>query len=71
MGILTSRRGLVGWLVVLAAFFVWIIVIVLWYRPNMLDLSDKTNLLIAGWWTIIAGVCIFIGIRMEKIRSTR
>ena len=52
-----NKRGFAGWLVVLSAFFVWIIVVTVWYDPApAIDVADKTNILIALWWTVICGV---------------
>ena len=66
-----SRRGLVGWVVVFAAIFVWLIVIGYWYGPRpTLDLADRTDILIALWWTIVCGICVFIGMRIEKVKVT-
>lgn len=65
-----SRRGLAGLAVVFAAIFVWIIIVTLWYRPaSLLDLTDQTNMFITLWWTAICGICVFIGLRMEKSRK--
>ena len=67
---LESKRGMVGWTIVIAAFFVWIIVIAFWYKnpEPVLNLTDKTSILIALWWTIVCGICVFVGMRMEKER---
>ena len=69
---LASKRGLVGWIVVIAALFAWIIVIAIWYKDPepILDLSDKTNILIALWWTVVCGICVFVGLRIEKARGS-
>lgn len=64
-----NKRGFAGWLVVLSAFFVWIIVVTVWYDPApAIDVADKTNILIALWWTVICGVCVFIGLGLERKR---
>ena len=66
-----GKRGLVGWLVIIASLFVWIVVIGLWYKPeDVLNLSDRSNILIALWWTIVCGVCVFVGLRIEKNRTS-
>lgn len=68
---LESKKGLVGWLVVFSAFFVWLIILVVWYNPSpVLDPSDKSNVLIVLWWTVVCGICVFIGLRIEKTRET-
>ena len=65
-----NKRGFAGWLIVLAALFVWIIVVTVWYDPApAIDLADKTTLLIALWWTVMCGVCVFIGLGMERKKS--
>ncbi len=65
-----GRRGLAGLGVVLAAIFVWVIVVTLWYKPaSLLDLTDQTNLFITLWWTGVCGVCVFIGLKIEKSRE--
>ncbi len=62
-----SRRGFAGLAVVFAALFVWVIVVTFWYHPaSLLDLTDQTNLFITLWWTGICGICVFIGLRIEK-----
>ena len=67
-----GRKGIAGWLVVFAAIIVWIIVIGYWYGPRpMLDPTDKTDVFIALWWTIVCGICVFIGLRIEKVRATQ
>lgn len=70
MKLISSRRGLVGWGMIFASFFAWIIVITMWYQPsNQLDLTEKTTLTIALWWTAICGACAFIGLYLEKSAS--
>ena len=65
-----SKRGFAGLAVVFAAMFVWIIIVTLWYRPaSLLDLTDQTNMFITLWWTAICGICVFIGLRIEKNRE--
>jgi hypothetical protein len=65
-----GRGGLAGLGVVFAAIFVWVIVVALWYKPApLLDLTDQTNMFITLWWTAICGICVFIGLRIEKTRE--
>lgn len=65
-----GRNGLGGLGVVFAAIFVWIVVVTLWYKPtSLLDLTDQTNMFITLWWTGICGICVFIGLQMEKSRE--
>ena len=67
---MNGKRGLVGLLVIFAALFVWIVIVTVWYRPaSVLDLTDNTNMFIALWWTVICGICVFIGLQVEKQRQ--
>ncbi|OGW75289.1 MAG: hypothetical protein A3J72_03400 [Nitrospirae bacterium RIFCSPHIGHO2_02_FULL_40_19] len=67
---MSSKRGLAGLAVVFAAMFVWIIIVTFWYQPaSLLDLTDQTNMFITLWWTAICGICVFIGLRIEKGRE--
>lgn len=66
---LKSKKGLVGWIMVFASVFVWLLVVALWYKPSpVLDPSDKTNMMVAFWWTLVCAACAFIGLRIEKKR---
>lgn len=65
-----GKQGLAGLLVVYAAIFAWLMTIAVWYRPaSALDLTDNTNMLIALWWTVVCGICVFVGLQVEKSRA--
>lgn len=65
-----GKHGLAGLLVVYAALFAWLMTVAVWYRPaSVLDLTDNTNMLIALWWTVVCGICIFVGLQLEKSRA--
>lgn len=65
-----EKRGAAGLLVVYAAIFVWLMTVAVWYRPaSVLDLTDNTNMLIALWWTVVCGICVFVGLQIEKSRA--
>ncbi|MBS3089659.1 hypothetical protein J4461_02125 [Candidatus Pacearchaeota archaeon] len=67
-----SKRGLAGWILIFASLIVWLIIIIVWYRPSsVLDLTDKTNLFIVIWWSIVCIICLFIGYRIERRRETQ
>lgn len=69
---LQNKRGLAGYIVVIAALILWVVVVVIWYNSQplpQLDLTDKKNMFIVVWWTLVCILCAFIGLRMEKARA--
>jgi len=64
------KRGMVGWSMVLASFFMWVMIVTVWYdSAPALDLVSNRNLTIAIWWTVVCGACVFVGLKMEKVKA--
>lgn len=64
---LLNKRGITGWILVVASLILWVIIAAFWYGPpSELNPMDQSNVVVLFFWTIVCGVCIYIGIRLEK-----